>query len=230
MALPERVGGARHGLHCIYVPYESSGYASFAREPVTGIVHFIRPVMSTLYRLSPIALACLLAACSSSDTAEGNTEDAVATTGPSAYRITPEGFGELRAGMSVAEANSAVGGTFALAAEASTECSYAQWGGAPAGVRVMVERDTVVRIEVKEAGVSTREGARVGDNEGRINSLYTGRVFIRPHKYTTGKYMIVMPPAGADTMYRMVFETDGEKVTEFRSGRMPSVEYVEGCS
>jgi hypothetical protein len=94
----------------------------------------------------------------------------------------------------------------------------------------MVERDTVVRVEVKEGGVSTAEGARIGDNEGRINSLYTGRVFIRPHKYTTGKYMIVMPPAGADTMFRIVFETDGAKVTEFRSGRFPAVEYVEGCS
>lgn len=187
--------------------------------------------MNTSFRLSTtVAAACLLAACSSSDNAESKADGAVATTGASAYRITPEGFGELRAGQSLAEAAAAVGGTITLAPDASPECSYAVWSAAPAGVRVMVERDTVVRVEVTEGGVSTAEGARIGDNEGRINSLYTGRVFIRPHKYTTGKYMIVMPPAGADTMFRMVFETDGAKVTTFRSGRMPAVEYVEGCS
>jgi len=187
--------------------------------------------MRTSIGLSTIfAAACLLTACSSADKAEVGTNGSVATTGSSAYRITPEGFGPLRAGLSVAEAASAVGGTLTLAPDASPDCSYAEWGSAPAGVRVMVERDTVVRVEVKEGGVSTAEGARIGDNEGRINSLYTGRVFIRPHKYTTGKYMIAMPPAGADTMFRIVFETDGAKVTEFRSGRMPAVEYVEGCS
>ncbi len=187
--------------------------------------------MSTSIRLSKtVAAAFLLAACSTADKAEVTTDGAVATTGSSAYRITPEGFGELRAGQSLSEASSAVGGTISLAPDASPDCSYAQWTSAPAGVRVMVERDTVVRVEVKEGGVSTAEGARIGDNEGRINSLYTGRVFIRPHKYTTGKYMIVMPPAGVDTMFRIVFETDGAKVTEFRSGRMPAVEYVEGCS
>jgi hypothetical protein len=28
---------------------------------------------------------------------------------------------------------------------------------------------------------------------------------------------------------RIVFETDGKKVVKYRSGRLPAVEYVEGC-
>ncbi len=183
--------------------------------------------MSDRPLLRVTVLALLLAACSSSGDTDSST---VATAGPSAWRITPEGFGPLQAGQSVAEAAEAAGSAFTLPADASPECGYATWAAAPAGVRVMVERDTVVRVEVTQAGVTTAEGARVGDHEGRINSLYDGRVFIRPHKYTTGKYMIVAPPADADTLFRIVFETDGQRVTQFRSGRLPAVEYVEGCS
>jgi hypothetical protein len=40
--------------------------------------------------------------------------------------------------------------------------------------------------------------------------------------------MVVVPPE--DTTHRIVFETDGQNVTLFRSGRMPEVEWVEGCS
>jgi hypothetical protein len=30
-------------------------------------------------------------------------------------------------------------------------------------------------------------------------------------------------------MFRIVFETDGQRVTRFRAGRLPAVQYVEGC-
>lgn len=149
------------------------------------------------------------------------------TAGDGAWRITPDGFGPLKAGMTVAEAATAVGSAFVAAANATPDCGYADWTSAPAGVRVMLVRDTVVRIEVTDPGVATAGGARVGDNEGRINSMYAGQTLIAPHKYTSGKYIIVTPPA--DTMHRMVFETDGQKVTELRSGRMPEVEWTERC-
>jgi hypothetical protein len=165
-----------------------------------------------------------LAACGGGS---ADTAGSVTTAGDGAWRITPDGFGPLKAGQSVAEAATAVGSAFAVAATANPECSYAEWGAAPPGVRVMLVRDTVVRVEVTQANVATAGGARVGDNEGRINSMYAGKVFIRPHKYTTGKYLIVVPPE--DTLHHMVFETDGQKVTEFRSGRMPEVEWVERC-
>ena len=176
-------------------------------------------------RLPSLALAvvAVLSACGGG----GDGEATVATAGPSAWRITPTGFGPLLAGQTTAEASAAIGGTLAAAAGANPECSYAEWGAAPAGVRVMLVRDTVVRVEVTAAGVSTAEGARIGDNEGRINSLYAGKVFMMPHKYTSGKYMVVIPPE--DSLHRIVFETDGQQVTEFRSGREPEVEWVERC-
>ena len=177
---------------------------------------------TSLVRSCLVASLALLTACGG-----GGDDGTVTTAGDGAWRITPDGFGPLKAGMTVAEAATAVGSAFTLAANATPECGYAEWAAAPAGVRVMIVRDTVVRIEVTGPGVATAGEARVGDNEGRINSMYAGQTLIAPHKYTSGKYIIVTPPA--DTMHRMVFETDGQKVTEFRSGRMPEVEYTERC-
>ena len=36
--------------------------------------------------------------------------------------------------------------------------------------------------------------------------------------------------ATADSAYRLIFETDGQRVTEYRAGLLPAVEWVEGCS
>lgn len=61
-------------------------------------------------------------------------------------------------------------------------------------------------------------------------SLYPGQVTVQPHAYTDGHYLVVTPPAAADSSFRIVFETDGQKVLRYRSGLVPAVEYVEGCS
>jgi hypothetical protein len=88
----------------------------------------------------------------------------------------------------------------------------------------------IARVEVTDSTVATAAGARVGDSEARINQLYAGRVQTGPHKYTNGHYLTVRRGTGADSAYRLVFETDGRRVTRYRGGRMPEVEWVEGCS
>jgi hypothetical protein len=93
----------------------------------------------------------------------------------------------------------------------------------------MVVNGQVARVEVSNAAVATTAGARVGDTEARITALYPGRVQTTPHKYTDGRYLTVRG-AAADSVHRLVFETDGQRVTRYRGGRMPEVEWVEGCS
>jgi hypothetical protein len=34
----------------------------------------------------------------------------------------------------------------------------------------------------------------------------------------------------ADSMLRIIFETDSGRVVRYRAGRRPPVDYVEGCS
>lgn len=46
----------------------------------------------------------------------------------------------------------------------------------------------------------------------------------------SGKYLIATPAASADAGFRIVFETDGASVLKYRAGRLPEVEWVEGCA
>ena len=43
---------------------------------------------------------------------------------------------------------------------------------------------------------------------------------------------MIRRPSGteADSGFEVVFETDSQRVTRYRAGRLPEVEYVEGCS
>jgi len=153
------------------------------------------------------------------------------TPEPAGWTVTERGIGNLRAGMTVAEARAAVPAFSVAASRDSTACTYAKTDGLPPGVMVMVEGGKVVRVEVRRGTIATSTGARIGDSEDRIKTLYPGQVAVTPHKYTTGgHYLTVVPASGADASYRIIFETDGKKVVNYRAGLRPQVEYVEGCS
>ena len=129
--------------------------------------------------------------------------------------------------MTVAQANSAVGGGFS-AVNSDGSCTYARLTKRPPGLSVMLENNKIARVEVRSGTIQTAEGVRIGDTEARINSLYSGRVTTTPHKYITGgHYLTVTPVDGSQN--RLVFETDGKFVREFRGGALPAVAYVERC-
>jgi hypothetical protein len=94
----------------------------------------------------------------------------------------------------------------------------------------MVRGGEVARVQVDSGPVRTVEGAGIGDSEARIDSLYHGRVTVGPHKYTEGHYLTVKPTTGDESAFRLLFETDGRRVTRYRAGRLPEVEWVEGCA
>jgi hypothetical protein len=145
--------------------------------------------------------------------------------------VTESGIGPVRAGMRVAEATAQIAGFSVPAMGDSARCAYAVWTRAPHGVAIMLEHGRIVRVEVREGVVSTAAGARIGDTEARIHALYGSRMITEPHKYDpAGHYLVVTPEQPADSAFRLVFETDGRRVTRFRSGFRPAVEYVEGCA
>jgi hypothetical protein len=95
---------------------------------------------------------------------------------------------------------------------------------------VMIVRGKVARIDVDTGSVTTEDGAKIGDTEDKIRSIYDGDVQVEPHKYVQGgHYMIVMGDS-ASAGKAIVFETNGKVVTNFRAGRLPEVKWVEGCS
>jgi hypothetical protein len=94
----------------------------------------------------------------------------------------------------------------------------------------MMDNSKVARVDVREtSSIRTAEGAGIGDTEEQIKTLYPGQFTVQPHKYTDGHYLVIKPN-GSLANERIIFETDGKKVLQFRSGRTPAVEYVEGCS
>jgi hypothetical protein len=150
------------------------------------------------------------------------------------WTVTERGYGPLRAGMTLAEARSALGDSLSISAPSDSICDHvapAFAKGEDPSVDFMIEEGRIVRIEVGDSTVATAAGARVGDARTRIEALYKGRVRVQPHKYTDGHYLIVPLGPGADSLFRLVFETDEKgKVLNYRSGLYPQVEWVEGCS
>ena len=149
------------------------------------------------------------------------------TTHAGEWQVTPKGIGSLTAGMSLEEANIILHKKLDIPSNPE-ECSIVKLKGDPKGIALMVENGTVTRVDVTSGSVATVEGAKIGDSEAAVKALYPGQVAVEPHKYTNGHYLVVTPKSGGD--YRIIFETDGSKVTRFRSGKLPSVAYVEGCS
>ncbi|MFL5570567.1 MAG: hypothetical protein ACJ772_08235, partial [Gemmatimonadaceae bacterium] len=96
-----------------------------------------------------------------------DTSRPAASAGTS-FTITPTGYGPLRVGMTVAQAASALGGGFGAPAGYSGGCGYAALVKAPRGLAVMLEDGKIARFEVRSGGITTAEGARVGDSESRI--------------------------------------------------------------
>ena len=146
----------------------------------------------------------------------------------SSWVVNTRGIGPITAGMTVAKANAASGNALDIPAKME-ECDFVKVKGAT-DLIMMVEKGTISRVDVaRSSTIATTTGAKIGDTEDRIKSLYPG-VATQPHKYTDGHYLVVTPAAAADKNFRIVFETDGAKVLRYRSGRVPAVEYVEGCS
>ncbi len=157
--------------------------------------------------------------------------DSSATKRSSArWVVTPRGIGPVLAGMSIAELGTALGEPVKPAYAAGSRCAYVRLAALPRDVFVMVQNDTVARVDVRGRGVLTADSVGVGDAEASVVKRYEGRVQTTPHKYTgpRGHYLTVSAPP--DSANVLVFETDGSSVVNYRAGRRSAVELAEGCS
>lgn len=148
-------------------------------------------------------------------------------------KVYINGIGAVRVGMTVAEASKAAGTRLIRPSgyEANASCFYVK-PQQPKNIGFMVTDKRISRVDVyRNSRITTLSGAKIGDTESRIKLLYPGRIQVTPHKYVQGgHYLTYLPKDASDKNYRVVFETDGKRVTQFRAGQIPEVEYVEGCS
>ena len=179
-----------------------------------------------LRALVPLAaFVCL--ACAGSEPGAGRDDAGAGSEvrDTSRWTASAEHVGPVRVGMTVADAERALGAGF-LPLTDQGECAYRTSMVAPDGVRFMQIDDRIARVDIGAPGVGTGGGIEIGATEARVREVYGPGVSLSPHKYTDGHYLTVP----ADSGHRIVFETDGERVTRYRVGRLPEVEWVEGCS
>jgi hypothetical protein len=176
--------------------------------------------------VSPAVLPALPAAPAATVQPDSSTQERSSAR----WVVTPRGIGPVQAGMTLAALSKTLGEPLRAAYGAGSTCAYVRPAALPVDVLVMVERDTVVRVDVRAKGVRTAEGVGVGDTEASVAKAYEGRVRTTPHKYTGPKGHYLTASAPPDTSHLIVFETDGSSVVTYRAGSRPAVELVEGCS
>ena len=158
-------------------------------------------------------------------------DDTAAPAGP-VSQASFLGYGDMKLGSTVDEARAAWGGELNGAPMEGTTCHYLwpKWITRPADFAFMMEDGRLVRYDVGTDKETAPGGGKVGMSVEELQKLYGGALKGAPHKYTQGGQYLSMD-AGDVAPTRLVFEVDAAgKVTSWRVGLSPQVEYVEGCS
>lgn len=138
------------------------------------------------------------------------------------WELAPDGLGEILIGMTVGEVQRATGRTLLEGEYGFPSCQPWTLAGAPGGFGITTAYGRVARIDIRGRRWQTTRGIQVGDKAWQVKRRYGVRA--RRHEYTRGQYLITRGK------HRIVFEVSSRgKVTRFRAGTSPEVEFVEGC-
>lgn len=160
----------------------------------------------------------------------------------SADTLTPNGFGPLRIGMTLAEVEAALGpdsNPEAVGGPDPESCDIFHPTRAPAGLTVMIEKGVLTSIWLADASpLKTDRGFGVGDTATVIKAAYGPTANVSPHKYASppaeyitvwsvgGGADYVQDPAARGIAYHV--GTSGR--AELVAAGGPSIQYVEGCA
>jgi hypothetical protein len=162
------------------------------------------------------------------------------TSGPDVAETPPAGegqagfagYGDMKLGSSVEEAKTAWGGELDGKQGEAGGCYYLwpQWVKTPSDFAFMIEGDKFVRYDVGTDKEIAPGGGKVGMGVDQLNKLYADGLQSAPHKYVQGGQYLSIAASGVAPS-KLVFETDAAgKVSAWRVGLSPQVDYVEGCS
>lgn len=149
-------------------------------------------------------------------------------------RASFSGYGDIRFGTLAADMGKAWGGELKEVGKDFNERCYFMtpaWVQTTAEFNFMISEGKFARVGSESAKQPAPGGGMVGMTRAQLAALYTG-IEEQPHHYTDGLYLRIKDAAGGPGV--LVFEIDGKgdraKVTEWRVGLPPEVDYVEGCS
>ena len=138
-------------------------------------------------------------------------------------RITTAGLGPVKIGMTEKQVERALKRPIAVRASGNGSCGSARMGRRLFG---LFSGRRLARVYVGSTRYATRSGIRVGDSEQAVLDTYRGEVVREPHAYDPqGSYLKIV-----DGNRKVVFDTDGRRVTQISTGRRPEIDYVEGCA
>jgi hypothetical protein len=154
----------------------------------------------------------------------------IAAAADATWRTRVDGFGPIRIGMTRTQAERAAGLKLSDdRALSSAYCYYLDFTRGIKGVIFMVTEGRISRVDVLAPGYATVSGARIGDSEETLRTLYGERAKFSPHKYLGAAGNYVMVSAG-DGRHAVQFETRHGRVFRYRAGKFPEVALTEGCN
>ena len=157
---------------------------------------------------------------------------AFASTSVAAPRrvLGSEGLGAVQIGMTVKEAEKALGARLRSSGEkACTDLSRRD--GRERNIRYMAENGRISRIDVtgpSQPRILTAAGIGIGASEEAVRRAYGAGLVVERHPYDPdGHYLKMDDP---DHSRGIIFETAKGRVTSFRAGRYPALGFIEGCA
>ena len=148
-------------------------------------------------------------------------------------KVSIYGIGSVSVGMTIAEASSAAGTPLIKTPSygaAVPGCLYYTPQGGPEEVSFMAINGRIARVDVLNKRITTVSGAKIGDTMDRIYSLYPGQIKITDIRSGgRERYFEFVPTSVQDKNYRLLFGTIQGSVHFFIAGKLPEVEYTEGC-
>lgn len=158
---------------------------------------------------------------------------ALAACGDSGEALGPANLGPVKIGMTPDEATKALGAALSPRPEGEDGCWYAHRAdtGARQFVDYMVVDGAIVRIDVHTVDIKTDKGVGRGATLEDLQTAYGGtRLTVTPHKYADEPKSHYVKWTDYDPTRGITFEVVNGKVTTFRGGRIPEIDWVEGCS
>ncbi|HEX2180629.1 MAG TPA: hypothetical protein VHL54_14150 [Actinomycetota bacterium] len=96
----------------------------------------------------------------------------------------------------------------------------------------MIVDGKLARIDILGGDFATAQGIKVGSEESQVLEVYGNGQALPPRAFIGPpyRYLTATPRQAADQNFRMVFESDGAKVVQYRVGQLPHVENKQGCT
>jgi hypothetical protein len=155
-----------------------------------------------------------------------------------AEKLTAQGFGPLRIGMTRAEVEAALGPDSdpeAVGGPDPESCDMFRPERAPDGLLVMIENGVLTSVWLsRNTAVETDRALNIGDPAAEVKRVYGAAAEVVPHKYAPppAEYVTVWSTAdhtGAAAR-GLTYEIGSDGRVQSIAGGGPSIQYVEGCA